>query len=183
LQKDINTLHGTHNNGLLTDEIVNFYIKLLEESSSDRTGPSVSVVNSFYFGHLKRKLEWSLVLPKHRLIIPINIEGNPGHWFTLCIDFLKAEIQIYDSLRTNYEEVVAIVKEKFQLNFRLKVSRFPKQKNAVDCGVFMCMAIRFLYLECENNLSFKHNDIPKIRKLMAEEIKLKRILSFKDNVV
>lgn len=86
----------------LSDEILNFYMDLINARSSTKGFPSVHAMNTFFYKKLKdsnylsvqkwtRKVD---IFSKDFLIIPIH---SPSHWGLCVINFQEKSTKYYDS--------------------------------------------------------------------------------------
>lgn len=94
-------------NGLLNDEIVNFYLSMVAERSKTEGYPSVHAFNSFFLkslvkGGFMNVARWTKnvkIFEKDFLLIPINFpDPPPGHWVLVVVDVKKKLVQFLDSL-------------------------------------------------------------------------------------
>jgi len=145
---------------LLNDEVLNFYLRLVERRSSrNQSLPSVFAFDTMFFFKLRtqgadaaRAFHW------HRretfdlfkfdfLIVPVHVAGNPGHWWLLAVDMLRNTIAAYDSIPGNQRaesvdlmEGYLEVEEKRLYGKRrewitLHSERCQRQNNNIDCGL------------------------------------------------
>lgn len=162
----------------LNDEVINFYMCLLQDrdekkGKSDNNYVTSHYFNSFFFSKLveggeyefKNVRRWSRkfdVFSKDKVFIPINISNT--HW-TLAVVFMrKKEIHYYDSMSGSgkyyLRNILKWVKDeaKDKKGLDLDVSDWklidreddvPQQKNGFDCGLFVIV--------CSDHLS---DDLP-----------------------
>jgi hypothetical protein len=137
----------------INEEILNSYLSLLSAQSQKPVG----VTNSHFYNKLVRDgpeaascwPEIGEMLTGHflRFLIPICINT---HWILGKLDFQKRQLSILDSLNRKYDDVAR------QLNDFLKFGnleplevcypKVAKQRNSWDCGVFLMMFARSIFL-------------------------------------
>jgi len=180
-------------NGLLNDEIVNFYMGLLKSREDRNTElPRCHFFNSFFYDKLSKirtgydfsSVErWTKSIDLFsfdKIIIPIH-KGN--HWCIGVIDLKTKLFSYYDSLGSVDQTCIdrlrsyIVDEHKSKKKSKLDISAWkdycpghniPLQYNGVDCGVFACKYAD--YVAQDKPFNFSQKDIPKIRKKMIEEI-------------
>jgi len=186
-------------NGLLNDEIVNFYMGLLKSREEQNPFlPRCHFFNSFFYDKLSKIRtgydyqsvgRWTKSIDLFNLdkvIIPIHKEN---HWCVSVIDFKEKTFSYYDSLgaidRTCIERLRRYVIDEHQSKKKSHYDlsewtdycpgmTIPLQYNGVDCGVFACKYAD--YISQDKPFNFSQSDIPRIRKKMIEEIYHAQIL-------
>ena len=184
--KDIWTLRG---NNWLNDNIINFYLAMIEyRSLNDTTLPSIYVFSTYFYpklcegGH-SAVAEWTNgrdIFSYDLLLIPIHL-GN--HWCLATVEPKVGVISYYNSLGSPNEYCLAKLNQYLHNEHRARkyhslpseafhqtnMMNAPQQKNGYDCGVFVCTTAE--YLARGQDLSFSQADMPNIRKRMVKEIK------------
>ncbi|KAK9806875.1 hypothetical protein WJX72_005789 [[Myrmecia] bisecta] len=112
--KNLRTLRGS---GWLDDEVVNLYLRLVQEHNERLRGlgyhgiPDVAILSSFFWTRVtytaakydypgvQRWTRRNPVLHKDLLLIPIN--HSNVHWCLACIDLKAGVISYYDSMAGN----------------------------------------------------------------------------------
>lgn len=190
-------LHTLADGGWLNDEVINFYMSLLMQRSSENEGlPRVYAFCTFFFPKLIATSyagvqRWTRAIDVFSfdiLLVPVHLEM---HWCLMAVDFRERRIAYYDSLglpaqtsRSHFLVMHAYLEaESWRRRERgidcngwtVKVPEVPRQQNGDDCGVFTCQ-----YAECLSRdapISFGQEHMPYLRKRMAYEILHKTVLS------
>ena len=145
----------------LNDEIINFFLKLLQEyhdniSCLDSAKKQNIFMNTFFYSKMvegccyeyKNIERWTSkfdIFSCEKVFIPVNL--NNLHWSLVFVSIPTQEIQYIDSLGSAGEEILkniklwlrdeAYSKKGIQLaDFAIKSQRCPLQHNNSDCGVF-----------------------------------------------
>ena len=118
---------------------------------------------------------------------------NNNHWALCAIDMRKKRITFYDSLGKDalreltevYYWIKQEMTEKWKIEFKphewsLRTAICPQQKDGTSCGVFMCKFAESLSRDAP--LSTRHEDIPKIRRVMIAEMLTGQLESVTENV-
>ncbi|XP_076632231.1 uncharacterized protein LOC143347168 [Colletes latitarsis] len=189
-RKDIHTLADLN---WLNDEVINFYMNLLIDRSTNNKYPKVHAMNTFFYpklisgGHssLKRWTRKIDIFAQDLIVIPIHLGI---HWCMSVIDFRDKTIRYYDSMGGNnskcllalrqYLEDESLDKKKQTYNtnnWKLEcVKTIPHQMNGSDCGVFSCMFAEYI---CANKkITFTQQDMPYFRNKMVYEILKRKLL-------
>jgi len=180
----------------LDDNIINFYMELLNERSKLNHYPSVWCVNTFFFTTLEsdgysKVRRWSKrakvdVFNLDFLIVPVHLGA---HWTCAAVNFNDKNVTFYDSMRSNGSSYVStifnylldehndkksttIYKSKWTLNGN---GSCPQQRNGGDCGVFTCCVAENLSRGLAN-WNFDQSQMQFIRKKMCIEIMSQKIL-------
>lgn len=161
-------------NTWLNDEVVNFYMCMLQERDqnlcreSNGTRTPSHYFNSFFmsklmengqytYGNVKRWSKKFDVFAMDRIFMPINL--NNSHWVMSVAYVQRREIHYYDSMTGNGERHLKAIlrwlgdesqdKKKCPLDthgWRLVDGQHdvPQQNNGYDCGVFSIICADFL---------------------------------------
>ncbi|KAH8291177.1 hypothetical protein KR054_009564, partial [Drosophila jambulina] len=188
-RSDIRTLFGSN---WLNDNVINFYMELLNERSQRNVGqlPSVYAMNSYFIPRLMGTGYWSVrrwtrkvdLFSKEIIPVPVHYNGNPSHWSMAIIHMRDKTIRFYDSLGQGNPAVLAALEAYLQKesldkrhqpfdtsDFKVeKVKNVPRQYNGNDCGVFCCMFAEFVTRNAP--LTFTQDHMAALRKRMILEI-------------
>jgi len=174
----------------LNDEIINGYMDLINRRdlilSESR---SCYAFNSFFFevfskSGYRRVAKWTTqanvdIFSLDKLLFPLN---QNYHWVLAAVNFVKKRFELYDSLGAAFDlSVLSLLEiwlkqeslDKRKIDYstedwtRVQIE-CPRQKNAIDCGVFVCQFAERLSVDQE--FDFQQSDIPAIRQMMAMEI-------------
>ncbi|KAJ1346950.1 hypothetical protein KIN20_001885 [Parelaphostrongylus tenuis] len=176
----------------LNDEVINFYLQLIcQRSSEAKNLPKVYAFNTFFYTCMSTKgyasvRRWTrkidifaydiILVPVHRNI----------HWCLAVIDFLEKRIDYYDSLLGRNQECLDILKnylneeykdKKKQIfdfkrwNFNLRTD-IPRQMNGSDCGVYLCKFAEFVSRRAP--IVFTQEHMPYYRQRMVYELVRKK---------
>lgn len=180
----------------LNDEVINFYLSLLQERSrlSDKCR-KCWIPNSFFWSKLagcagynyKDVRRWTTkanidIFCLDCIVFPINVQGM--HWALGVVDMEKRGFLYFDSMFSNphpnfvsylrrYLEDEHMNKKKIPLDHvddwgLLPNTSVPQQRNGFDCGVFTCcFAEHFL---TRKHFSFDQDDMPVFRRRIAARI-------------
>lgn len=173
----------------LNDNIIDFYLNMVTDQNK-----AVYCWTTHFYTTLKQKgyqgvARWAKrrkinVFEKDRVIVPINIMGT--HWALAVIDNRRKRISYFDSLasRGNIAAVellqVYMSKEAERLLLPqvtydlIPGEKTPQQQNGYDCGVFTCTVAKCI--SGEQPLRFSQQDMRNIRRRMAYEIILQKLL-------
>lgn len=150
----------------LNDEIVNFYMALLQQQTKqpDWTGLKNVYIQSsffyqqlshdpngrpcFYYDNVTRWTKHINIFETTKFIIPIHL---PNHWVLAIIDFSLKQIQYYDSLGRNGSAICDMLMKYLKTEHEKKLGvpmditdwssmdvDCPMQNNGSDCGAFVC---------------------------------------------
>lgn len=189
-QSDLNRLI---NNEWLNDNIIEIYLQLLIKSSSQtsmyafNTNYYVMTIDNQYQDTLPPS--WAVKALNKVVKFFVPIFHNQNHWSLVFVDSIHHNLFHFDSLYEPSEYIVDQIKSHFSkcasnfkniqdysTNYQSKV---PKQKNGVDCGVFLCVYARCIILNEEFN--FEQKDIPYWRAHILNEIKSLMIFEAQSN--
>jgi len=179
----------------LNDEVINFFIKLLEDRAKTDGGdrfPTCHFMNTqFYpklaetdhgynYASVRRWTKKIDVFAKELIIVPIHCHGN--HWTLAVVNFKQRLFEYFDSLRggpssvllhlRKYIEDESIDKKKVAYSLSdwsdVVHADSPTQRNGYDCGVFMCTTAD--YLSQRAMLDFTQDQMPLLRRRMVLQI-------------
>jgi sentrin-specific protease 1 len=186
-------------NTWLNDEVVNFYMAMLQErdarlcSASNGARLPSHYFNSFFmtkllengqynYGQVKRWSKKFDVFALDRVFIPINL--NNTHWVMAVVFVQKKEIHYYDSMSGSGKRyldamlkwLVDEAREKKgeqldpeQWKLSDQEQNVPQQQNGYDCGVFSIMCAD--YVSDNLPLSYVQEDMQNNRVKIAAAIR------------
>lgn len=154
--------------GWLNDEIINYYIELLKESS---TGQENHFHQTYFYGRLRdhegsfcyeNVKNWNKdvnIFTFQNIFVPLHVNGD--HWALAVIDMTTKRISYVDSLKSNDGALrgleilnMWLCREAQRLgvpepldNYNLVSLECPQQDNCNDCGIFL---LTFMHLMCLN---------------------------------
>lgn len=188
---DLRTLSGKE---WLNDEVINFYVNLIQERSKDSKLPSVYAFSTFFYpklmssGHssLRRWTKKVDIFAHDLILVPVHLGF---HWCMATIDFRDKCLRYYDSMLGHnmkcldklVEYLVAEHKDKKKTDYdigdwkKLVLKDIPKQLNGSDCGVFACTFAEFVSRNAK--ILFTQEHMPYIRRKMCCEIMGERLLT------
>ena len=179
----------------LNDEVMNFYLKLIQERSDKAGCMNIHIHNTFFFskltendsyqyGNVRRWTRKIDLFEKDVVIIPVNYENI--HW-ALAVAYMKSKHLVVLDSRKNSSRCMSTLKclRKYFLDEYLdkkkikdpkgeeswsfvSIKSIPRQKNNYDCGVFTC--VYALCVASGIGLNFSQQDIPLFRKHMCLSI-------------
>jgi Ulp1 family protease len=145
------------------------------------------------FGNPNCWRPWKTIFDLERLFIPINVDGN--HWTCAYLHFPTHQIYLYDSIGKHknglfYKRMLKgyIADEywsrhghslppKLWTFVPLKDTKGPKQRDAFNCGVFVCMIAELIinqHIPCDNLLlttwELSEEDLNKYRRRITATI-------------
>ncbi|XP_073236946.1 sentrin-specific protease-like [Porites lutea] len=149
--------------------------------------PKVLCMNTFFYKKLstcgaKWLAKWTKkinIFEYDKIFIPVHL---PGHWVLGVVDFGSKVISYWDSMKSSancafYENLRSFLKEESVKRGRTFLEEqwldqypqdIPKQDNAYDCGMFVCMFAEFL---SRGDLpTFKQDDMPSMRRKVHDQI-------------
>ncbi|XP_035787563.1 sentrin-specific protease 2-like [Anopheles albimanus] len=182
------TLDG---NTWLNDEVINFYMQLLQYRSEQRRDqglPKVYSKSTFFLSSLRRSGYSGVrrytkkvdLFSYDIIVVPVHV--NEVHWCMAIIDLRRKAIEYYDSLGAPNNPVLEMLEnylcqesmDKRQVPFdktgltKRNMSDCPKQNNGSDCGVFSCMFAEFLTRD--HPITFNQSRMQYFRRKMMLEI-------------
>ena len=177
----------------LNDEVINFFLKLLEQREVEATWPSCHFHQTTFYPKLAEEpagykyshvAEWTRgkdVFSKDLIMVPIH---RPGHWTLAVINMKQQRFEYYDSLRgppgfvfenlRRWLEDESLDKKGVSLDTTgwtevvWKQGQTPQQRNSWDCGMFMIRTADWLARGAV--LSFTQEDMEHLRRLTVLEI-------------
>ena len=191
-------LRKLSNDDWLDDELINCYLYQLKEKYGTFYQFSTffhSELQTKALSIVKKKYENINLFDIPLWLIPVNYRNL--HWFLLAVDTKKIEskeltIRVYDSLGGQRvqskgiaeKQLKAFITWKFhklplRKTAKLKYSlvnmagEIPKQRNSIDCGVFVLMYSK--YLAAAEEFRFDHRDMRKFRLKIKDEIQMQII--------
>lgn len=183
---DMQTLLGSCEDEWLNDNIINCYMSLIVEQSSESGRLNVFAMSTFFY-HFLSKFGYASVQRWTKRVdifsfdiiaIPIHL---PGHWAMVVVDCANTTGTYYDSMNRKMHSILKVIEQYLEdeyvdkktshLPFDWKFvcdETIPLQSNGNDCGVFACQ-----YIECiarNRPITFAQVNMPYLRKKMAIEI-------------
>ena len=166
------TFHRLKDGEWLNDDIINFYIELLREDSTQygQCKSQTYFANTFFFKYLKdfegnfcyeNVIKWTKdmnIFKMKRLLFPLHTFGS--HWALALIDMVSKEIHYIDSIHndgtfaslTIFNMWLSKEYDKWHHtptpfdHFKLVKSNCPPQTNCTDCGIFLLTYMHLIYL-------------------------------------
>ncbi|VDO28925.1 unnamed protein product [Haemonchus placei] len=190
-RKDLSTLSGLD---WLNDEVINFYLQLVCQRSTETKGlPKVYAFNTFFYANISTKgyasvKRWTRkvdIFAHDLLLVPVHLNV---HWCMAVIDLADKRIDYYDSLLGKNQKCLEYLKnylveecsDKKKQNFDLDGWKFilrtdiPRQMNGSDCGVFACKFAEFASRRAP--IVFTQEHMPYYRQRMLYELVMKKLL-------
>lgn len=185
----------------LNDEIINFYMSLLQQRNekevleSNNKIPRCLFLSSFFYCKLLSRGQYDYAAVKRwtrnidvfnydKIIIPLNIKNC--HWILAVIDIQGKRFICYDSIGGSHVDKLRALEQwlrdehSAKLGFKLETSSYsfeqppvPRQSNTDDCGVFCCQFARYTSSNWE--ISFTSKDMNYFRLRMMLEILCQRV--------
>ncbi|GJD05669.1 Sentrin-specific protease 2 [Galdieria sulphuraria] len=183
----------------LNDEVINFYMSLLQErnekSICDNGYSKCLFLSSFFFikllsgGHYDYNAvrKWTHhvnVFEYDKVIIPINIKNC--HWILAVIDIEGKRFICLDSIRGSHMKRLQALRQwlydeyRTKLGLKLETDKYsfeqpdvPRQSNVDDCGVFCCKFAH--YVSSNWKLTFSAENMNYFRWRMMLEILCQRV--------
>jgi Ulp1 family protease len=166
----------------LIDDTINIFLHHVNEEYEALQYPSKPTIFIFtttesQMLHQQSKVKRFQSKNPDKVYIPIN-SGNT-HWYVSVLDLKLHTITYYDSLHRTSEEYVATTLATLAFikhyitpeidDWTVGIARkIPLQDNAVDCGVFTCMYIKYLVNELD--FVFDHTNMMTFRFQIANLI-------------
>ncbi|GJQ14138.1 hypothetical protein GpartN1_g5929.t1 [Galdieria partita] len=183
----------------LNDEVINFYMSLLQERNerivADNSYPRCLFLSSFFFikllsgGHydyaaVRRWTRHINIFEYDKIIIPINIKNC--HWILAVIDIERKCLICFDSIGGSHLEKLQALRHwlydeySTKLGSKLETGAYsfeqpdvPRQANMDDCGVFCCKFAHYVSSNWE--LTFSAENMSYFRWRMMLEILCQRV--------
>ncbi|KAG7886411.1 hypothetical protein KL938_000064 [Ogataea parapolymorpha] len=185
----------------LNDNVIDFYMSLINEraKSHPTTLPQIHIFSTHFYSNLSTRgynsvRRWTKrakvdVTKLDYIFVPINL--NQSHWALGVINNKEKAFQYYDSLYGSGDDILYNL-EDYMVNETKKLygdsmngidyslydhfdsMKTPKQENGFDCGVFMCTVVD--YVSRERPLLFSQSDMKNLRRRMAYEICMKKLI-------
>lgn len=194
-RRDLATLVGLN---WLNDEVINFYMNLLNERSEqlkDCGYPSVYSMNTFFVPRLMQAghsgvRRWTRKVNIFSYdIIPVPVHVGQVHWCMAIIHLKDKTIKYYDSMGTPNPAVLRSLEtylkdeslDKLNTNLSMNdweiesVRNLPRQMNGSDCGVFSCMFAE--YITRNKPITFSQENMVYFRQKMIFEIAKGKLLT------
>lgn len=185
--------------GLVTDEVVNGYLRLLQDETA--CSGTHHVMSSFFLTKLTaggqysyaNVLRWTRGVDLRRLeaiLFPVNVDNM--HWILVIAHMREHRLDVYDSLGGEHEDTAHLLARFLDDDCLDKVGglfpsdagqrpwhcrhlrAIPFQDNSFDCGVFVCMYARSVLLR--RQLRMAPADVDDIRVMIASELLRSRVL-------
>lgn len=176
-----------YENQWLGDEVINFYMKMLQERDIELCGYSKKRRSSHYYNTFFMFLlvdfegynydnvrKWSRrfkIFHKDKIFCPVNV--NYQHWSLLVIYIQEKKIIFYDSAGVNGKKYLEgalqyLVDEADKINYYFDKNDWtlisyadglPSQENGYDCGVYIMMYADFITDNLPLVFSQEHIDL------------------------
>ncbi|CAH1390774.1 unnamed protein product [Nezara viridula] len=184
-RRDIQTLNGLN---WLNDEVINFYMQLLEDrAQKTERYPPIHTFSTFFYaglqsrGHagMKRWTKKVNIFEKQLIIIPIHLHM---HWCLIVVDLMKKEINYYDSMGHDNNDCLRHISNYLIAEHEVKqgssldlidwkvqnIKNIPQQMNGSDCGIFACTYAE--YCSRRAPFDFDQSKMQYFRRKMIYEI-------------
>jgi len=174
-------------NAWINDDIVDFYMKLLQQYA-DKIAKTNYYFSSMFMGKLLEDGKYDFDKVKkwkdqqkiksfdwyNKIFFPINISNS--HWVLICADRSKLTLTYYDSLGNDGDLYLDCIEKYFKEYSRNdKWTRVnipndqPIQMNGCDCGIFALMTADFLTSDLSINY-IKQDGIDFLRRKICSSI-------------
>ena len=186
---DINkpTFESLEDGEWVNDEVINEYASLIKKYSTD-----IFVFSTFFYGTLQNSLERAQRHTKGENVFKAGFIFFPihevNHWYLILVDNEKRQIESLDpyiypnkkatqTARTQQRKKKENIKRYLmslkgypqETTYTISTrSNIPKQRNTVDCGVFMMMFMK--YTASRMSFNFDERDMAKFRRSIREEL-------------
>lgn len=159
-----------------------FYTKLAENPVNKQTGERYDYSQVRRWTNRPIKTD---IFSLDFLIVPINC-GN-SHWIYVMIDMVERVLTYIDSMFGYRKDVLENLLRYLQdehmdkkglpmpdvgeWKFRMTPKSYPRQKNAYDCGAFVCLGMEYTALGIipVEGLHFSEKDMPQYRLRLGQE--------------
>ncbi|GLV42508.1 hypothetical protein CBL_03245 [Carabus blaptoides fortunei] len=178
----------------LNDEVINFYVNLIQQRSERRNMPRVHSFSTFFYPKLMSSGYSSLrrwtkrvdIFSFDIIVVPVHLGF---HWCMATIDFRDKSIRYYDSMLGKNNQCLMALENYLREEHRDKkkteydtsawkrviMKDIPRQLNGSDCGVFSCTFAEFITRNAK--ILFTQENMPYIRRKMVIEIIEGRLLT------
>ena len=178
---------------LLNDNIINYYIEMMQERSSKNPGlPTFHAFSTQFYDKLLKSgyqgvHKWTKkvdIFNKDLLLFPINYKAI--HWILAVVNLRQKMIYLYNSaglanVESCFEPILNYLSEEMRSKKKSITSRLyldqvtvkciPQQNNNYDCGVFILrFAESITRYGHHGQLDFTQETVPQLRNLMLSEI-------------
>ncbi|KAK3922222.1 Sentrin-specific protease 2 [Frankliniella fusca] len=168
-------------NKWLNDQVINFYLQLIQNRGQREGYPSVKVLSTFLFPALQAKEsslcnEWDRNMPDlfnfKYCLIPIHYND---HWSLIIIHVNMRIIEYFDSLRIGNKACFQIVTDFIRKTTKQEIwichciEDRPIQENGYDCGMFV-LAYAEQFTRPVKPIRISEDDINQLRVQVAYEI-------------
>lgn len=185
----------------LNDNIIDFYLAMISERSTNSKLPSCFAFSTHFFSTLQTRgyagvARWAKrkgidVTKLDFIFVPINRHNT--HWCLAVINNRDMRFEFYDSMNGAGANALDILREYMYLQTQAtypglseedmgydKYGMFsalpcPQQQNSYDCGVFVSKMVEVLSRD-KDVMSFSQDDMPTIRRRMVYEIMNNKLL-------
>ncbi|BFZ62507.1 hypothetical protein YB2330_003605 [Saitoella coloradoensis] len=170
----------------LNDEIINFYIALLNERSRS-LGIKVHIFNTFFLTSFEKKgyasvRRWAKkakvkIDDMDLVVVPVNVANT--HWWLATINLAHKRLECWDSISTNPGHYFSLIRSYLQSECPgLDTSTWteyadeqrPMQSNGSDCGVFTCLFAEVLSRGARFDFGGRGREMEGVRRRMVAEI-------------
>ena len=177
----------------LNDDVINFYMKMLQERDNSLCAQYSSRAPSYFFsslfmlklnendtynfGNVKRWTKSFNVFEMSRIYFPINVAGS--HWTLVVVDVKERRIRYYDSMSGSghryVNHIMRWLMEEGRSRHGIEVNQnewtlqhqggddVPQQMNGFDCGVFTTMCADFLSDNLPLRYSQEHMELFRVK--------------------
>jgi len=176
----------------LNDEVINFYLSMLKERSTNSTTKCLFYNSFFYTLYQKgyaRVRRWSTkanvdIFEMDKVIFPVHL-GN--HWCTAVINLRDKKFEYYDSMGSPNYKCIQLMRKYLEEEYKDKKKGvfditgwteyqpqdIPKQENGYDCGIFACMFADFCSRDAP--FTFRQKHMPYLREKIIVEVARARL--------
>lgn len=176
--------------------VITAYLRLLERRSLlVPTAPTIWAFDTMFMTALKRdgytvltgRLEQVDIWAKDFLLFPTHLSYGAGHWCLIVIDIKGHRIRAYDSLGIDRRREMQLLFDFLHVHAGkshktihtnqwalLNLPRsFPRQKDGVSCGVFLCMYAEAIATHIKPDDS--EQNVLSMRKKIAQAVRREEI--------
>jgi sentrin-specific protease 1 len=144
-----------------------FYHRLLQEKGVFWTGKPEDQPEVYNYDNVKKytKTVKGGITTLERIYFPIHVKGGIGHWLLIVVYMLLKEVHFYDSCGGRgleyFKHIMHWIGDEMEKeNIQLDESEWgffspeiPRQKNGVDCGIFVIVLADYLSDNLDPNYS------------------------------